>query len=79
MENPKELMNDANGKPSTKRKVGIPLTILGAAYLAGLGIAAIFVKISDPDTALAVGQTLIWSGCALLGIGVVEFIKRGNS
>ena len=49
----------------------------GLFFLLAIGITSIFQIIADPQTALSIGQTIIYVGGALCGIGVIE--KLGNN
>ena len=73
----KEILNDTNGKPSSKRIAGFILMGVGLVFLLSIGITSIFKIIADPQTALSIGQTIIYVGGALCGIGVIE--KLGNN
>lgn len=69
----KKMLEDSKGNMSSKRITGVTMLSLGGALLLGIGIAAIFVIIKDPETALTAGKTLVYAGAGLLGIGVVEW------
>lgn len=69
-----EMLNDKSGKPSSKRIVGIIILAIGICFDLAIGITSIFQVIADPSTALSVGNTLIYVGGGLLGIGVLENI-----
>ncbi len=72
----KQILNDTNGKPSSKRIAGFILIFTGLVFLLSIGISSIFTIIADPVTALSVGTTIITVGGALTGVSVLE--KLGN-
>ena len=74
----KQILQDTNGKPSSKRIAGFVLMGVGLAYLLVVGSISIGQVIADPATALSVGQTIIYVGGALCGIGVIEKLGTGN-
>ena len=73
-----EMLKDSQGHTSSKRIVGVCLVSVGGGLLLALGIIAVFRAITDPGTALSAGQTLVYSGAALLGIGVAEKFAGGK-
>ncbi len=75
----KQIVNDKNGKPSSKRISGFILISVGLVFLLSIGISSIFKVIADPQTALSVGQTIIGLGGALIGVGVFESIGSNNN
>jgi uncharacterized membrane protein len=66
------MLEESPGVISSKRVWGTILLGAGGLLLACLGTLAMFTKIGDPDTTLAVGRTFMATGGALLGIGVFE-------
>ena len=71
-----ELLTDAAGKRSSKRVCGILLLVIGTVFLMLTGILALIGNIGDPQTALTAGQSIIYLGGALLGLGVFERIGK---
>jgi hypothetical protein len=65
---------DADGRivNSSKRWMGTALIIAGGLLLAAVGVAAIFREIADQAAALSAGQSLVITGAALLGVGVLD-------
>lgn len=74
--NTNPILQDSNGKPSSKRIAGFILMGVGLVFLLITGITSIFKIIADPQTALSIGQTIIYVGGALCGIGVIEKLGR---
>jgi hypothetical protein len=62
---------------SSKRWMGTVLLIAGGALLGTIGVFALFQRVADPDTALSAGTTLVATGAALLGIGVLDGLGKG--
>jgi len=69
-------LEESPGVISSKRLFGAILISIGGAFLLAIGIAAMFIEVKDPDTALSAGQVLIITGAALLGVTVLEGIAR---
>ena len=74
MDEKKGIMRDKSGKLSSKRMAGIIILIIGVAFHLTTGIMSYFRAISDPTTAVSIGNALIFTGAGLLGIGVIEQI-----
>jgi hypothetical protein len=70
---------DVDGRivQSSKRWMGTALIIAGGLLLGGIGVAAIFRQVADPATALSAGQSLVVTGAALLGVGVLDGLGQG--
>jgi len=71
-----KLLESEPGVQSSKRTFGAILIGAGGLLVMAIGIAAIFVKVVDPETAMAAGKTLVIVGASLLGIGVFEGIAK---
>jgi hypothetical protein len=65
---------DADGRivNSSKRWMGTALIIAGGLLLVAIGVTAIFREIADQAAALSAGQSLVITGAALLGVGVLD-------
>jgi hypothetical protein len=68
------MLEEQEGVLSSKRVLGVILLTAGGLFLLYVGIAALRLTVKDPDTALAVGKTLLFTGAGLLGVGVLEGI-----
>lgn len=66
------VFRDSDGNLSSKRIIGTVLLGSGGLFLLAVGVLAVWKTVADPQTSLDVGRTLIYSGAALLGVGVVE-------
>lgn len=79
-ENHDGYLRGVDGEKSSKRLWGSILIPIGAGLLVSVGIAALFIDIADPDTALRAGTTIIGSGLVLFGAGAAERfgIKRNG-
>ncbi len=75
-ERKKSLLNDHDGKPSSKRIAGFIILFVGLALHMATCVTSFFKVIPDPSTALAVGNTLLICGSSLLGIGTLENFKQ---
>lgn len=73
------MFRDANGNKSSKRIAGTAILALGALFLLVVGVISISSTVADPDTSIRIGSTLIYTGAALLGVGVAERLGRGGS
>lgn len=67
-----EILQDTNGKPSSKRIAGFICLFAGIGLLLVVGITSIFRVIADPTTSIAAGSTLVITGASLLGVSVIE-------
>lgn len=72
----KGYLIDRDGDKSSKRLWGSVFCAMGGVLVASIGVAAIFVKVADPQTALTAGTTLITVGSGLLIGGVLEGIGQ---
>lgn len=72
-----ELLNDTSGKASSKRISGIFLIVIGIIYLLVSGILDLCSIISISENALTIGQTFLYVGGSLLGLGIFEKIGKG--
>jgi predicted permease len=59
----------------SKRIVGAVCVSVGLVFLLSVGIAAIFKKLADPETAVQVGGYIFFAGCGLLGLTAVEDLR----
>lgn len=73
---PKGFLKDSDGDNSSKRLWGSIFLIAGGALLMAIGIVSIFLKVTDPSTALSAGNAIIIVGASLLGIGVLEGVGK---
>ena len=73
------VFRDSAGHKSSKRIAGTIILGVGAAFLLAVGIISISRVVADPDTSIRIGSTLIYTGAALLGVGVVEGLTRGGA
>lgn len=71
---PTGIIEESPGVKSSKRLMGVVLVSSGAALLVAIGVVAIFRSVTDSAAALDAGKALIWTGAALLGVGVLEGI-----
>lgn len=71
-----KLFQDSNGNTSSKRIAGVVIAGCGLILLLIVGFMSIKMEISDPETAMESGKTLLIVGCGLLGVGVVEFLGK---
>lgn len=65
-------LRDSSGNWSSKRIAGMVMISVGALYLLIVGGISISTVVADSSTALDVGRVLIYTGGALLGVGVAE-------
>ena len=72
------VFRDRDGKISSKRVAGFILLAVGVTVHIITATISYFQVIADPDTAIAVGNTLIYTGAALLGVGIAEHLVRGE-
>jgi hypothetical protein len=73
------VLNDKNGKQSSKRIAGFIILGLGIGLLIALYFGSWFNDIVDPNTALSCANTLMYVGGGLLGLGIFEGIKIGGN
>lgn len=76
----KKMLLDQNGKPSSKRLIGVICTLLGiVCYLITWGVSLATI-LGDARTALEVCRIIFIGGLGILGISVVEFLgtKKGK-
>jgi len=66
------MLEDTNGNTSSKRVWGSVLLGIAVTMRVTLFILSIVRKIEDPTTAITASQTLLYTGGALLGLGVAE-------
>jgi hypothetical protein len=71
-----KLLEESPGVQSSKRTFGAILISAGGILLMGIGVAAIFIVVKDPATALDAGKTLVIVGAGLLGVGVLESVVK---
>lgn len=71
-----KLLQDHDGKTSTKRLWGFILLTLGSAMGVALFCMALFKDIVDKTTTAMVFKQFIMFGCALLGLGLVELYRK---
>lgn len=71
------IFRDSAGHKSSKRIAGMIILGAGAAFLLIVGGISVARVVADPDTSIRVGSTLIYTGAALLGVGVVEGFGKG--
>jgi membrane protein DedA with SNARE-associated domain len=67
-----ETFKDADNRVSSKRIVGTCVIGAGVGLLLAVGITSIFRAVVDSTTALSAGKALVYTGGALLGVGIAE-------
>lgn len=75
-ENPIGFLEDSNGDRSSKRLWGSILLSIGVLFAMVLFSASLFITIADPLTAIKIIEWLFMCGGGLLGIGVLEGLKK---
>jgi hypothetical protein len=71
-------LQDSFGNKSSKRLWGTISLSIGVAMKIALFVCSLFIVVKDPATASTASDTLMYTGGALLGIGVVEHFAKGK-
>lgn len=70
-----QITNDVNDKTSSKRVAGLVFSAVGLLLLITISIVSMISPLGDAETALTAAKTIAYTGAALLGFGVVEFLQ----
>lgn len=70
------FLEEAPGVLSSKRFFGGLALVAGLGLLVAVGVTALFQPIADASAAITAGSTLTGIGAALLGVTVLEGVRR---
>jgi hypothetical protein len=67
---------DGTIEKSSKRLIGAIAFGAGGLLTIALGVYSFFAVAADPSTIITVGNSLVFTGAGLLGLGLVEGLRK---